>query len=107
MLPFRTSSADLVVLMNERTVSAAESTAYYASSLDNAILVGNDSAGFTGDTVVMPISKGNLVLTRKRCVNEDGTPFIVHPDILIKESAEDIISGKDVLLDKAVKLLSE
>ena len=99
----------IVVLFGIDTGSAAEAFLVALDCLDIGILIGQPSAGVTGQPLSLNLPGGGRA---RICVGRntypDGKEFAgsgVQPDIFIEPKVEDIINRKDSELEKAIEIL--
>lgn len=100
-----------VVLVNEKTMSAAEFATMLFRSINNVIIMGSTTAGADGDIsrIFLP---GGLIsnFSGIGVYYPDGgeTQRIgIVPDIKIEPTIKGIRSGKDEVLDRAIKFISQ
>lgn len=99
----------VVVLTNGHAISQAESILGYFADLHLATIVGSPSAGTNGDVQNFYTPSGyRITFTGLRVTHHDGfTPFHlqgVTPDVIIEPTLQDFRAGRDVVLERAVKL---
>lgn len=99
----------IVVLLNESNQSAAEHTCLVLKAICNATFIGSPTSGTDGVIAEFDIP-GNLVLwfTGIEASFPDGTRIQrvgIQPDIIVYPSIKGIQSGKDEVLDRAIKYL--
>src|SRR5438093_224606 len=98
-------SGPVVVLSSLRTAGAAEDfiVAYRAGG--RGPLVGEPTAGSTGQTAVLPLAAGwKMRLTVSRAAFPDGKEFAatgIAPDIPVDVRVEDVLAGCDAALERA------
>lgn len=116
MIPFSSEHAEIpkfevpvVLLVNGNTFSASEDFAAVFKAAKRGTIIGTPTGGSTGQPVMIDLGFGYMA---RICARDewlpDGTEFIgigIIPDIIVEETAE-IFEGKDVVLDKAVEVLS-
>jgi C-terminal processing protease CtpA/Prc len=100
----------LVVLIGEQTHSAAESGFLSAiRARKESLLVGEPTAGSTGQPLVFPLAGGGIgAVCSRRSLASDGRPFVgigFTPDIRIDLTSADLASGSDGALEKALAAL--
>ncbi len=99
-----------VILTSRDTISAAEDTVAMFRSNHRATIMGTPTTGTTGTPMILPLSCGG----RARICSVgyrlfDGTEFIgvgIQPNIQVETHLEDLENGVDVVLDRALTLLS-
>lgn len=99
----------VVLLVNSNTFSASEDFAALFKAAERGIIIGTPTGGSTGQPVMTDLGFG---YTARICARDewlpDGTEFIgigIIPDIIMEETPE-IFEDKDVVLDKALEVLS-
>lgn len=101
--------APVVVLMGPDTTSAAEDMAVLLDPVPNVTFIGTPTNGSTGQQVWMHLPGGGSArICAARHTYADGRDYVgpgVRPDITVSPSVEDIRSGRDRALEKAVKFL--
>lgn len=104
--------APVVVLAGNNTGSAAEDFLIIIRQLKTTRIpiIGEPSTGSTGQPMSFSMPGGGSArICTKRDTYADGTDFVgvgVIPDVLVAPTVQSLISGKDVVLDKAVSVLS-
>ncbi len=116
LIPFSAVHAEIpkfeipvVLLVNSNTFSAAEDFAALFKAANRGIIIGTPTGGSTGQPIMIDLGYGYMA---RICARDewlpDGTEFIgigVIPDIVVEETSE-IFYGHDVVLDKALEVLS-
>ena len=99
----------IVVLMNQSTFSAAEDFVDVMKMYTNAVFVGNNTAGSSGQPLCEPLESGGFFrICTRRCIAQNGEDIYnkgFTPDIRIIPAAEDIASGRDVVLEKGLEII--
>ena len=99
----------IVVLMNQSTFSAAEDFVDVMKMHTNAVFVGNNTAGSSGQPLCEPLESGGFFrICTRRCIAQNGEDIYnkgFTPDIRIIPAAEDIASGRDVVLEKGLEII--
>lgn len=100
----------IVVLTDTRTISAAEDFLVVLKAAGRATLVGERTAGSTGQPLKVPglPGGGGARICTKRDTFPDGTEFVgigVIPDVEISPSARDIVEQRDVVFERGVEEL--
>lgn len=99
----------VAVLMNQFTFSAAEDFVDVMKMYTNAVFIGNNTAGTSGQPLCEALESGGFfrVCTR-RCIAQNGEDIYnkgFAPDIRIIPAAEDIASGWDTVLEKGLEIM--
>jgi C-terminal processing protease CtpA/Prc len=101
----------VVVLCSPRTIGAAEDFLVAFRAGGRGPIIGESSAGGAGQTAQLPLAAGwKLRLTVSRDAFPDGKEFIrtgIAPDIPVEVRVEDVLAGRDAVLDRARAYLSE
>ena len=99
----------IVVLIGPKTFSAAEDFLAPLHGTDRVTLIGKPTGGSTGQPLFIRLNNEFSVrICARRCWCADGYEFVGKgfiPDIEVEETIEDIISGKDVTLERAILYL--
>lgn len=99
----------IMVLMDGRAISQAESILGYFGDMHLATIVGSPSAGTNGDVQQFTTPSGyRISFTGLRVTHHDGvTPFHLQgtmPDVTVEPSLQDIRADRDIVLDQAINL---
>ncbi len=99
----------VVVLIGPATGSAAEDFVVAFDVMNCGVLIGEPTAGSTGQPLLFSLPGGirGRVCT-KRCTYPDGTEFVgigIQPDIPAAPTVDDLRSGTDAALTKAIDYL--
>ena len=112
--PFReriTYSGPVVLLSSPRTAGAAENFIVAFRAGGRGPLIGEPTAGSTGQTGMLPLAAGwKIRLTVSRAAFPDGKEFVstgIAPDIPVQVRALDVLAGRDAALERARAYLSE
>ncbi|MCD4818217.1 MAG: hypothetical protein K8S23_05965 [Candidatus Cloacimonetes bacterium] len=101
----------IVILIGPNTFSAAEDFLSPLHGINRVTLIGKSTGGSTGQPLMLQLNNDLSVrICSRRCWCADGYEFVGKgfvPDIEIEENIGDIISKKDVTLEKAVLYLNE
>ena len=101
----------IVVLIGPKTFSAAEDFLAPLHGTDRVTLIGKPTGGSTGQPLVLQLNNEFSVrICSRRCWCADGYEFVGKgfiPDIEVDETIDDILSKKDVTLEKAILYLNE
>jgi carboxyl-terminal processing protease len=104
-------SGPVVVLSSPRTAGAAEDFLVAFRAGGRGPIIGEATAGSAGQTAVLPLAAGwKLRLTVTRDALPDGKEFVrtgIVPDIPVEVRVEDVLAGRDAVLDRARAYLSE
>lgn len=101
----------LILLIDETSQSSSEFHAMAYRTYANCIVIGSNSAGTDGNVsdIILP---GNLK-TRFSGIGiyyPDGKPTQrvgIQPDVIVKPTISDVINQRDIVLEKAIQLLSK
>ncbi len=100
----------VVVLTGPATVSAAEDFVVALHASGRARLVGEKTAGTTGQPLMIELPRGGRArICTKRDTYPDGREFVgigVIPDVEVHPTHESIAAGRDAVLEKAVEVLA-
>jgi C-terminal processing protease CtpA/Prc len=100
----------IVVLIGPKTFSAAEDFLAPLHGTDRVTLIGKPTGGSTGQPLMINLNNDLSVrICSRRCWCADGYEFVgkgFMPDIEVDETIEDILSEKDVTLEKAIEVIS-
>lgn len=101
-------NANVIALSGRHSISYCESFISYLKYNNLATIVGEQTAGTTGNVVSgMYPCKTSIHFTGMRVVNPDGTRFHgvgIIPDIEVKLTVQGILDGRDEVLEAALKL---
>ena len=105
-------NAPLVVLMGNNTASAAEDFLIVLDGLKKrAVTVGERSFGSTGQPLSFKLPGGGSArICTKRDTYPDGRDFVgygVKPDVEVRRTVSELISGKDLAMEKALEILKK
>jgi C-terminal processing protease CtpA/Prc len=102
-------TAPVVVLIGERTESAAENFLVYLDSDDRFTFVGQPTVGSTGQPLFLDLPGGGRAwIVTKRNSYPDGRDYVgvgVQPDVYVEPTVDDYRAGRDAILDSAVRFL--
>ena len=99
------------VLTSRRTVSAAEDFLAMLRSNHRATVIGTPTCGTTGTPMLLRLRSGGgarICSVGYRLL--DGTEFLgcgIRPDIPMEPTPEDLLAGRDPVLERAIALLSQ
>jgi C-terminal processing protease CtpA/Prc len=101
----------MVVLTGHETASSAENFLVSIDSIKRATVVGQRTFGSTGQPLSFELPGGGKArICTKRNTYPDGRDIVgvgIIPDIEVNPTKEDRISGRDVVLEKALEVLKE
>ncbi len=101
----------VVVLVGPGTVSSAEDFLIPLHASGRATLVGERTAGTTGQPLFIKLpGGGGARICTKRDTYPDGREFVgvgVIPDVEVHPTQADIAAGRDTVLEKALEVMSE
>jgi C-terminal processing protease CtpA/Prc len=99
----------VVILIGRHTFSAAEDFLVNIYEVpDRPKLIGEETGGSTGAPLVIPGLPGEInarICALRICYPISGKPFVnrgVKPDIEVKQTIDDYLNGRDVVLDRAI-----
>jgi len=99
----------VAILSSPRTAGAAEDLLVAFRNGSRGSIIGETSAGSTGQTLLLPLRRGwQLRVTVTRDAFPDGTEFArtgVAPEVPVKVRVDDVLAGRDVALDRAREYL--
>lgn len=100
----------LIVLTRNQTASAAEDFLIMLDSLNNrAITIGQRTNGSTGQPLFVKIpTGGSYQICTKKDTYPDGRKFVgvgIIPNKEIEPTVEDVLNGKDVILETALQVI--
>ena len=101
----------VVVVTGAGTISAAEDFLIPLHASGRAILVGEKTAGTTGQPLIIELPRGGKArICTKRDMYPDGREFVgigIVPDIEVHPTQKDIYHGRDAILEKALQIIKE
>lgn len=99
----------LVVLIGSITASAAETFLVPLHSSGRAILVGEKTAGSTGNPLIVSLPGGGSAgICTLQSLYPDGSEFVgigIIPDVQVELTRSDIAKGRDSVLEKGIEVL--
>ena len=99
----------IVVLMNQSTFSAAEDFVDVMKMYTNAVFVGNNTGGTSGQPLCEALESGGFFrICTRRCIAQNGEDIYnkgFAPDFRIIPSAADLAAGRDVVLEKGMEII--
>ncbi|MBC5835196.1 hypothetical protein G6N05_11255 [Flavobacterium sp. F372] len=100
-----------VLLVDERSISNTEMLAQVVKHYKIATILGRPTAGANGNINEINLLNGfKVIFTGMKVKNPDGSQFHsigVIPDVLVKETVEDIKQGRDSFMEKAIEVLNK
>ena len=101
----------IVVLMNGDTVSAAEDFVDVMKMHTNAVFVGSNTAGTSGQPYMVDLkSGGSHRICTRRCIAQNGEDIYnkgFAPDVRVTVSLPDFLEGRDKAMETAIDILKE
>jgi carboxyl-terminal processing protease len=101
----------VAVLIGPQTFSAAEDFVMMFDASKRGVLVGSTTAGSTGQPMSFPLPGGGTArICVKRDTYPDGREFVgigIAPNVAASGTAEDLLSGRDAVLERAIAELSK
>lgn len=101
----------LVILTGPNTMSTSEDFLVPLDYSGRALLIGEATAGTTGNPVDVPLPGGAILkVCSKRDVYPDGAEFVgrgIEPDIVVHPSVAGIRANRDEALEKAIEVLGD
>ena len=101
----------VVILMNERTQSAAEYTIMMFRDADNTVVMGSNSVGSDGNLAYLYAPEGNIlqfsgigILTAE---GEQTQRIGLSPDIYVEPTIAGIREGRDELIEAAIQYIEK
>jgi len=99
----------VAILSSPRTAGAAEDLLVAFRNGSRGSIIGETSAGSTGQALLLPLRRGwQLRVTVTRDAFPDGTEFArtgVAPEVPVTVRVDDVLAGRDVALDRAREYL--
>lgn len=101
----------VAILASARTAGAAEDLLVAFRNGARGPIIGETSAGSTGQTLLLPLARGSwqLRLTVTRDAFPDGTEFVpagIAPEQPVAVKVEDVLAGRDAALERAREYLA-
>ena len=101
----------VAVLMNGNTVSAAEDFVDVMKMHTNAVFVGSNTAGTSGQPYVVGLESGGTYrICTRRCIAQNGEDIYnkgFSPDVRVEITLSDFMEGRDKAMETAVSILKE
>lgn len=105
----RVLTVPIVVLIDAFNVSAAEEFLVYFSGNEQIILIGEATGGGNGQPMLIPLpGGGKAAICTQYCSFPNGSEYYrigIKPDIEVKQTIDDLIDGKDTVLEYALSFL--
>ncbi|MDF1696692.1 MAG: S41 family peptidase [Saprospiraceae bacterium] len=102
---------EVMILIGNNTASAAEDFLIAAESIALGKTMGDFTFGSTGQPMFIRLPGGGSArICTKKDTYPNGKEFVgygIQPDVVLKESIDNVLSGEDVVLQKAIELLNE
>jgi len=102
-------SGPLVILTGPGTHSAAEDFLVPLQYSGRAVLVGEKTAGSTGNPISVPLpGGGTFMVVSKRDMFPDGREFVgigISPDVPVYPTQQDLLKGTDAVLQKGIEVI--
>jgi CubicO group peptidase (beta-lactamase class C family) len=100
----------IVLLVNSRTISAAENVALAFRAVPHALIMGETTAGVMADTAPQPLPNGWRVTVPINLFRDaSGMSWEgigIPPDLWVKNDRTDVAAGRDRVLETALDFLS-
>lgn len=100
----------VVVLVNEKTISASEFATLLFAAMDNVTIIGSTTAGADGNISRIPLPGGLITNISGIGIfypNGDDTQRVgINIDIKVEPTIEGIRNGKDEVLEEAIQFVS-
>lgn len=100
----------VAVLSSARTAGAAEDFIVAFRNGSRGPIIGEATAGSTGQTLLLPLAAGwQLRLTVTRDAFPDGTEFVrtgIRPELPVDVRVDDLLAGRDAALDRAREFIA-
>lgn len=101
----------VAVLMNGNTVSAAEDFVDVMKIHTNAVFVGSNTAGTSGQPYLVRLESGGYYrICTRRCIAQNGEDIYnkgFSPDVRVEITLSDFMDGRDKAMETAVIILKE
>jgi hypothetical protein len=101
----------IVVLIGRSTGSAAEDFLVWLDGLANVTLVGEPTAGSTGQPLFIDLPGGGSArILTKHDTYPDGREFLgvgIQPDVLVERTVSDVVEERDGMLEHAIEILRQ
>ncbi len=100
-----------VILIGNKTASAAEDFLIYADNQKHMIKIGEPTNGSTGQPIFFELPRGGTArICTKKDTYPDGREFVgygIKPNILVKKTLSDLIENNDPALKRAIKYVED
>lgn len=101
----------MVVLTGHKSFSSAENFLVVLDSIKRATFVGQKTAGSTGQPLVINLpGRGKVCICSKKDFMESGEEFVgygITPHVSVEPVLDDILNGRDTILEKGIEVLRE
>jgi carboxyl-terminal processing protease len=101
----------VIILIGPRTFSAAEDFTVAFDYMKRGKLVGQPTGGSTGQPISFALPGGGSArVCGKKDTYPDGKEFVdigIMPDVMVKKTVKDLLSGTDAAKNKAIELLNK
>jgi C-terminal processing protease CtpA/Prc len=105
------AGAKVFILINERTSGYSEAIAQIAKQNKIGILIGSNTAGNASEVMPFRLITGiGISLSAMKCYNSKNELMFnlpITPDIIVNRTINNILSGKDDLVQKVLQLLKD
>lgn len=99
----------MALLTSRKTVSAAEDFLAFFRTNQRGVILGQPTCGTSGTPLLLGLNCGSARICSVGYTLRDGTEFIgrgIQPDILLEPTIQDLLDGRDPVLEKALELVS-
>ncbi len=105
----RFSNKALYFLINERSIGYSDFIAKVVKKNKLGLLVGNKTMGNPSEVVTTRLSSGfSVAMSSVLCLDDNGIAILddlTNPDIDVEENLNDVLNGKDIYIEKVLKLI--
>jgi C-terminal processing protease CtpA/Prc len=106
-----TLTVPIVVLTGHNTFSSAENFLVVLDKIKRATFVGQKTAGSTGQPLTIDLpGGGQAYICTRRVLYSDGSDFVgygITPHVSAEPALDDILNGRDTILEKGIEVLKE
>ncbi len=107
----RITDIPVVVLTNAINISAAEEFLVYLKSQENITFIGETTGGGNGQPMIVDYpGGGHIAICTQYCSFPDGQDYYrtgITPDILVSQTINDLINGRDSVLEASIAHLKK